>query len=322
MKLFSIANFILGGMTAVLISSCQMINEDFPACPESPGAEFQFKYDYNIDLRDKLTESVHCITVYVFDERGLLAGSVSNAGNTLISTGYKTKMNLPAGRYHAVAYGGMACNKASFHHPIAVYKGMDFDLLETQINDECISPMKPASALHDLFFGSADFETDGKDVIPVTISFVRDTNHLGLTLRSSDSSDIALSRYSFSLTDANSKLDNANNLSSTKVISYLPYSVYRVNNSSVKADFSTSRIYADKSVKPLITVTDNETGETVLTISPLSYMFLYKDTFVKYNMSDQEYLDRASDWEFVFYMNPDGTPDLSRIIINGWETNI
>ena len=67
-----------------------------------------------------------------------------------------------------------------------------------------------------------------------------------------------------------------------------------------------------------LTVTNNETDETVLSIPLIDYALLVKGYYNR-NMSDQEYLDRQDVYDMVFFLDKDGSWMNSYIYINSWK---
>ena len=81
---------------------------------------------------------------------------------------WRMTLDLPAGDYHAVAYGGLECDKASFSHTKAVDNIKTLADLQVAVNgvhtgDEAA---RPATPLHDLFHGALDFTVT--DAMPTT----------------------------------------------------------------------------------------------------------------------------------------------------------
>ncbi len=105
----------------VLFTSCVM--EDLKECP-SPVSTLRFVYDYNMERANAFHNQVHCLTLYVYDKDGKYVEThTETLPETLSDENYRMNLSLPAGDYHVVAYGGMACENSSFVHTSDVGPG-------------------------------------------------------------------------------------------------------------------------------------------------------------------------------------------------------
>ena len=67
---------------------------------------------------------------------------------------------------------------------------------------------------------------------------------------------------------------------------------------------------------PKLTITNTETGETVLSIPLVKYLLLTEAE--GHDMTNQEYLDRQDEYNMTFFLDESKKWINTRIIINDW----
>lgn len=73
-----------------------------------------------------------------------------------------------------------------------------------------------------------------------------------------------------------------------------------------------------KGQQPRLSVTNKETGETVLSIPLIDYALLVKG-FYNRDMYDQEYLDRQDEYDMVFFLDEGDRWLDTYVYINSWK---
>ena len=81
------------------------------------------------------------------------------------------------------------------------------------------------------------------------------------------------------------------------------------------AELSTGRLMADSDVR--LTISNRQTGETVLSIPLIDYLELCK-TVANYDMPLQEYLDREDTYTMTFFLDTNNAWINTQVIINNW----
>ena len=81
---------------------------------------------------------------------------------------------------------------------------------------------------------------------------------------------------------------------------------------------STGRLVTDNGTDAILSVTNNETGDVVLSIPLMDYALLVKG-YYNQNMPDQEYLDRQDEYNLTFFLDDNNRWVNSTIIINSWR---
>ncbi len=324
---------------ALISTSCNALYDDLPECQPS-AVDLRFVYEYNMERANAFHNQVDCLTLYVYDEQGrFVTRATETSAERLGDESYRMTLRLPEGKYHAVAYGGMECERSSFRHPSA--PGADTRLadLQVEMHPDCLTD-DARRQLHNHFHGAVDFEVATHATTSAKVEMMRNTNTIQVALQHLNGSPIDHADFDFAITDDNTLFDADNNLIPAGEVTYLPYlaenrstgTVGRADDAAAEqewhaaiAEFTTSRIVGGKSVSPTLHVTRHSDGETVLKLPLVNYMLLFKqnhdDTAP---MGNQEYLDRENRWNFVFFLDErdDNAWVKSRIVINDWEVRI
>ena len=168
---------------------------------------------------------------------------------------------------------------------------------------------------------------------------MKDTNNLRILLQNTDGSPVNPDDFTFVITDNNTSFGWNNELLPAPMITYNPWIVGTADvNGEVSqnlsrataasdeegitpvnlafAEFSTSRFMKDSSARLIIRRNDN--NQTVLSIPLVNYLLLLRSEHFS-SMSPQEFLDRESRWNVIFFLDSStgGWYEVS-IVINGW----
>ena len=346
---------LLGRTLAVLplagFASCNLVREDLPECPEPFVAEFQlrFVYDYNMEFANAFHNQVDCLSAYFFDKDGHLVSVHKILDRELLADeNFRLAPQLPVGDYHVIAYGDMDCENASFSNK-NLSEGALFSDLHVHLNPDCLID-STRFRLHNHYYGSADFSVDPQSNMQATVHMMRNTNSIQVALQHLNGSFIDHNDFIYEITDDNNDFDYENNLLATGEIKYNPWNTETRSTGVVSTDgdddddnpddpdnddidqnwyaavaqFTTSRLVAQKQTSTTLHVRRAEDGQTVFRIPLINYMLLFKHDNSGAgldNMGDQEYLDRENTWNFVFFLK-DGLWVDGHIIINDWEVRM
>lgn len=314
----------------VLFTSCVM--EDLEECP-APVSTLRFVYDYNMERANAFHNQVHCLTLYVYDKDGkYIETHTETLPETLSDENYRMNLSLPAGDYHVVAYGGMACENSSFVHTSEVGPGTSLGTLGAKLHPDCLA-VDSKRRLHDHFYGSADITVSDKEDTAHTVYMMRNTNTVQVALQHVNGTPIDCDDFTYTITDDNTVMDAGNNLIPSGTATYAPYETLNFTTGTRDGDgqtevnaalarFTTSRLVHDKPTSCTLNITRKADGSPVLSLPIINYMLMFKDNHdATRPMSDQEYLDRENSWRFVFFLDENnGDAWIStRIIINDWK---
>ena len=144
---------LLAAPALAALSSCGSVFDDLDPCPR--GISLRFVYDYNMEKANAFPSQVDCLTLHIYDADGNFVATHTETTDALSDEGYRMTIDLPAGDYHAVAYGGIECQDASFAHNVPPVSGTRYTDIAM-----AIKPAHIGTRLHDLFHGAIDFTVE------------------------------------------------------------------------------------------------------------------------------------------------------------------
>lgn len=333
----SISRNIRTTLTAAVLSgtlaSCGTVFDDLEPCPS--GLEMRFVYDYNTERADAFAPQVDCLTLHIYDENGIYVTTATETSGRLADENFRLSLDLPSGSYHAVAYGGIACEDASFAHtsvPVSGSRCTDIDMT--------LLPSRIGSRLHDHFHGTVDFSIDpaATDYTEVTMSMKKTTNHFRILLLKTDGTPVDGNDFDFFITDDNSHLDHTNSPIAGHGITYPAWLKGTVSTADTDgqveraddndgtideaqaafAELSTSRLHL--STSPYLIIREHEGDRKIVRLPLNTYLLMTLSPADGWGR--QEYLDRCSRWNMTFFLDSNNTWLQTSIIINGWTVRI
>lgn len=325
------SSVIARGASALLavagIVSCNSIFTDQSDCPR--GVSLRFVYDYNMEYVNSFHKQGHCVNVYVFDESGRYVDNWVETGDVIRDEDWRMKKQLEAGTYTLIAYGGLCCGESSFEAPQLNSRAQaqsDFSGVLVSLKHKGGFSDK---SLHPLFYGIAEIEVGKDDYVEKTIYLKKDTNNIRFVLQQMNGEAISADEFDVTIVDDNMVLDWQNEPHPAGLITYKPW----VNGETVIGtgedgetpiaavyyELSTSRLSTCTS--PRLIVYNKEKGENIINIPLNTYLlFLKSERYTE--MSDQEFLDRVSEWSLVFFLDSNNRWYNARIIVNDWVVRI
>ncbi len=309
------------------LASCSIINDDLDPCPQ--GAELRFVYDYNMEFANAFPSQVDCLTLFVYDSQGKLVETRTETSSVLADENYRMTLDLAPATYHFVAYGGMACQKPTFHFVDNPVVGSSLSQLAVSMNQNCIDA-DPGVDLHPLFFGDLDLTIDPKATTytEATVYMMKDTNDIRILLQNVDGTPVKSSDFEFTITDNNTLLNWNNDVVPTQNgITYHPWAkgeetagILDNGNPATLAfaEFSTSRLI--ENCGAMLTITSTRDNRQVLSIPLVNYLLLLKSEHFR-NMGSQEFLDRESRWNVILFLDGGRWMD-AYIKVNDWIVRI
>lgn len=316
-------------LATVALASCERIYDDLDPCPH--GVSLRFVYDYNMEYANAFPAQVDCLTLYIYDEEGNYVDTKVVTGAELQDEDYRMRLDLEEGTYHFVAYGGMACGESSFSVLQTPAQGSKKSDLRVAMDADCLT-VPARRKLHDLFWGeltltTVDLYREG------TVKMMKNTNTLRIVLQQEDETQsVNVDDFDFEITDDNTLFNHDNDLLPNGEITYIPWAkgqaqtgVAIVGPGQVEpqpvevayAEFSTSRLMTKNS--PRLVVKRRKDGETVIDFPLNEYLLIMKSD--RYEMGNQEYLDRESRWTLFFFLR-NGIWLQTRIVVNDWVVRI
>lgn len=321
-------------------SSCSMIYEDLDPCPR--GVVLRFVYDYNMEFANAFPAQVDCLSVFLFDSDGQLVERRTETTEVLRDEGYRMTFDLPAADYKVVAYGGLECDLSSFSHTMAIENIRDISDLEVRINGDHVGDIdkRPGRPLHDLFHGAISFTvTEGTDYERITVPMIKDTNHLRIVLQHLDNTPVDDKDFKFEIVDDNILFDCDNNVLSDRQVNYSPWTTGTTDAGIVNgeplqvafAELSVSRLMNNsafvwesegkKQNGPRLRITSLENGRVVADLPLVNYLLILKSEALA-SMDSQEFLDRVSRWNMIFFLDRDNAWVRMNIVVDDWTVRI
>lgn len=163
-----------------------------------------------------------------------------------------------------------------------------------------------------------------------TISLIRDTKHLNITLRQLDNpEEVNADDYEVIILDNNATLASDNSLAASDSLQYMPYAQWTTRydenglalegdiHPATRAGVATERtahynlmfnrlVYDEDALKNArLQIRNKNTNEVVANINLASMLAEGRKAFDYYNYSPQEYLDREYDYELDFFLKGD-----------------
>ena len=311
---------------AVGLSSCDMINEDLPECRHD--YLLRFKYDYNITGGDAFAAQVTSVNAWIYDKEGHLATTVSASGEALKDPDFAIPLSLEPGTYDIVAWCGVDAG-SSFRLTTASPSPQMMELgvelpLTTRADYYSSRDLTP---LWHGFLSNVEFTApEGQNTVQTaTVSLVKDTNHIAVSLVQIDGTPIGRGDFSFRIIAANSRLAWDNLPTDEADFDYIPYNTKVADASApnsdnslygVVADFSSSRLMADR--RPVLSITRNADNTEIVRIDLVKYLLFVKGQY-KTDWTDQEYLDRQDHYTLTFFTDKDlNWYRAIGVVINNW----
>ena len=306
---------LLAAPALAALSSCGSVFDDLDPCPR--GISLRFVYDYNMEKANAFPSQVDCLTLHIYDADGNFVATHTETTDALSDEGYRMTIDLPAGDYHAVAYGGIECQDASFAHNVPPVSG-------TRYTDIAL----------------ADFTVEeGLDYSQATVRMMKDTNHFRIMLQHMSYDPVDGKDFEFKIVDDNTLFAHDNSLLDNGETTYTAWTVGQVSTGHVPAEIqgnkapaadnpvevkvgyaelSTSRLHLMRN--PRLIIYSHEKQRNIVELPLNNYLTLSKSDAD--DMGDQEYLDRQSRWNMLFFLDRDHLWLKTNIVVNDWRVRI
>ena len=337
-------------LAALALSSCDMMTEDLDDCPT--GLYVNFVYDYNIQRADTFKDHVGGLTLYVYDESDRLVASKIMGGSQLSKYGsyiHFTEEELaPDHQYRLTAIAmqkGWALASAATGYKITM--GDSRSSLRISLAHQTgtpygyVSNTAPLDTLwHTLTTLKADAEnlpaatqyrlksngeatTNGMETVDVisgeptyaTVSLIRDTNHLNISLRELDNPEDAKDEdYEVFIIDANTDVDYDNNIVTPgDSVIYRPYAQWTTvieGSGNIATDYSAHYdlmfnrlMYSTTTEKnAVLCIRKKDSGENIAMLNLPYILCQGRMAYEINNYQPQEYLDREYDYRLELFL--------------------
>ena len=327
------------------VTSCGMMEDDQSNCPKE--LRVNFKYDMNMKFADAFPNEVKTVTLYAFDKDGKLALQKKESVKDIENRGgYMSVNELKPGHYTLKVWAEGEERYADSY----IYgepNSQDISSLTCRINrSECIVDHDLTPLYHGLL-KDADLNLEGFGVKTATVDLMKNTNVVRVVLQNTSGEALNAADFDFFIDDDNaflaynnepltrstapagsgdalpeddityvawSKYDGIINGTRTELIPDIDGSV--TPTSAVVAEMTVNRLLENKN--PQLCIYSKETQEKILQIPLIDYVLLVKGNYNK-AMSNQEYLDRQDEYNFVFFIDDNHNWLAAQIYINSWR---
>ena len=306
----------------IAFTGCDRLHEDLQPCDQ--GLRIRFIYDYNMEFANAFMSQVDCLTVLFYDEQGQYVTTRTNTTSDLKDENWRMDVNLEPGEYTVLAYGGMADSNASFSFVT--------DPASTSLHDieVRLDPDKIGTELHHLFYGklNTSVEKNSLSYKEVTVEMMKDTNNLRVLLQQVNGEPVDNADYDFTITDNNTLFSWDNDLLPVPTVTYTPWARDNASPGELPDGSDASVAWAELSFSRLVTaasprlqITHRTSGRNVVDIPLNNYLLLLKSQAFS-SMPNQEFLDRESRWNMIFFLGENNYWVSTMISIKDWNVRI
>lgn len=311
------------------LTSCDIFNEDLPPCPQ--GLQLRFVYDYNMEFANAFPSQVDCLILLVYDKEGNYVRTETASRPETADENWRMTVDLPAGDYTLLAYGGMDQEHSSFRfNPTP--QNSTFSDLKVYLPTELLTHPR-GTDLHPLFYGRAEVSVPetSTEYVQETIYMMKDTNDIRIVLLNENGQPADADEFVFTITDDNTLFNSMNELITAPERTETVYSPWDWGNSEAGvnpdgtptqvcwAEFSVSRLMT--SSPGILKITRASDGNTVVSIPLVNVLLLLKSQHFS-AMKNQEFLDRESRWNMTFILAGNGVWAGTTIVINDWVVRL
>lgn len=281
--------------------------------------QVKFRYDMNMKFADAFAHEVKSVKLYAFDAATQQLVWQSSEEKVVNAENFVIEMDVPAGSYKLLAWCGLM-NGESFtlQDDLSCQLNRSYDAEGKAFVDKDLFP---------LFHGALECNLpDEPGVHTVTMSLTKNTNVVRVVLQHLSGEPIDKNQFSFCITDTNGWIDADNNLLPDEQVTYCAWCKENVSAgmenrtitevNGVLAELTVARLV--KGQKPMLVITNNETGQEVVRIPLIDMALLIKGNYNR-DMSDQEYLDRQDEYNMVFFLDEGEIWMNAYIYINSWK---
>lgn len=339
-KVFRYITHSLFVAAVAVMTSCSMMTEDLPECETL--VRVSIKYDYNIQRADMFHDHAGMVRLFVIDadnETVVRDVTYSNRDNN-------DMLKMDNNRYFTVTFNDLPGGHNYRFMAVALQRPYDETIVpatdkfigtfpnigenankltmrltrsDVADQDNRHRVTAPDCGLDTLWIGNTTKpvfvpEYAGKNVVVAdTLSLVRDTKYLTLTLRQlDDRTAIFDNQFRIEIVDKNGFLAWNNQLINDDLLLYKPHAqwtseVLNSDNEVIERaahyDISFSRLmYYMNNQNASLRVYNVETEEVVADINLPSILSQGRNAFEIYNYSPQEYLDREYDYDLDMFL--------------------
>ena len=330
-------HLFIAAVTVVLLlltASCSMMHDDREGCVQE--LRVTFSYDMNMKFADAFANEVKAVSLYAYDTGGRLAfHRTEPVADLLKRGGYMTLDGVAPGHYTLLVWAeGENRYTDSYLYTTTSDASQNITRLDCRVNRSGRELPHDLTPLYHGMMADADLTLSGYGVKTVNVPLTKNTNNIRVVLQNASGEPLHTGDFSFSIDDDNTWLAYDNAPLADDSVTYRPWSQYDGTTRTVRsanaatlsdADTKISAVVAELTVNrllvskhPRLKVRDTKDGKTVFSIPLIDYALLVKGRYHA-TMSDQEYLDRQDDYDFIFFIDDDHNWLSASIVVNSWR---
>ena len=304
-----------------------------------PKFRVRFAYDWNMKFADAFANEVDHVTLNVIDPDGNIVHTHTESGDALAADGYEVVLDeaVKPGTYRLQAWCGSGAQPGNTS--FAVHEASRLEHLKcTLLPDgasragditgaEGTDVRRPLDNLYHGLTAEVEFpEDEGTHYFKVPL--VKNTNSVKVVLQHLSGEPIDGNDFDFTITASNARMDHDNSLIESDPVVYHAWDI--ANGSAVITDeYSQTGTYsatvAEFTIGRLLTDDDvrhearrKSDGQLCFSVSLIDMALLVKGNYNR-GMSDQEYLDRQDDYNFIFFLDANYRWIEKYIYIQSWK---
>lgn len=308
---------------AVIAGSCSdsLIFEYEGDC--EPDYRVRLRYDWNMKFADAFPAEVDHVTLNVIDSEGRIVHTHTESCDALRADDYEIVLDgiVKPGKYRLQAWcgGGAEPGNTSFAvHPSETLDGLRCTLLPDNTGRADIAGAEGTDvrrSLKNLYHGltgELDFP-EAEGVHHYTVPLMKNTNSVKVVLQHLSGTPLDGNDFDFTITSRNARMAHDNSIIDAEPVTYHAWDIRNggavINPddhgnggiySAAVAEFTTARLMADEDVR--LEAHRKSDGKLVFSVNMIDMALLVKSANLR-SMSDQEYLDRLDDYNFIFFLD-------------------
>lgn len=320
--------------TTCLLVSCEWVEDDNSMC--KVGTWLRFEYTHNLLDVDAISNQVEDLSVFVFnanDDRYFTTIKIDSV--FLHENENKLKLDLPAGTYKVLVWGGLTKENYFFDKELTTGKTTLNEVklrLNNRANDTTAYVSQKLNALYYAYAENITVIENPEATVSYEeyrISLTKNTNNMAFLLQC-DKTEQTLKQEDFKvvISSNNGTYDYLNNAVPDSVpLLYAPFEQKIIEiedlaqvshpTKALQANLNTMRLFADS--KDRLEITYIPTGNKIINIPLAPYLLFGGNQYISAGMTKQEYLDRQDLYTLVFYIKYEKKGFVCyKIAVNSW----
>lgn len=314
---------LLGTSCGTVFEHGELCPDNIPPVPDEPVVyKIRFDDSRNMNFADAFSSEIKSLSLYVADSKSKeIVWTYDETDPAKLQSGsYELELPLEPGTYDFVTWCGLEQGLVDEVNRSFIPAYSDdvkkIEQLCVQLDGGINLPVD--QALSELHNGILMEQTLADKSRTLVVPLTRNTNNVHIVLQRIDGTDLDASDFSFEIVADNGLMNYDNSLLADDDRHYIEYA--KSNNAStsggiaVVGELKTARMVYGHPMR----LKAMHQGKTLLNIPLVTYALLVKGHYHE-EMSEQEFLDRQNEWNFIFFLNDQNQWEQSNLYINDWH---